>query len=99
MRIHAVLMFLAAGLSFSFSLSAQSPAAQTDTPALGEGAVTPANPANEPVNVAKPDFVEDKHAFGVLPNYRTTEYDQPYSPISTKRKFKIATDDTIDGPS
>jgi hypothetical protein len=99
MRTHAVTLLLATGLSFSSFLSAQSPAVQPEATAAPDGAVTPVDPANQPANVAKPDFVEDKRAFGVLPNYRTTEYDQPYSPISTKRKFKIATDDTIDGPS
>jgi hypothetical protein len=47
----------------------------------------------------QPGVVQDKHAFGVLPNYRTAEGDQPYSPITTKQKFKIAWSDTIDGPS
>ena len=42
---------------------------------------------------------EDKRAFGVLPNYRTAESDQPFVPISTKQKFKIAAKDTFDWPS
>jgi hypothetical protein len=48
---------------------------------------------------SQPGVIQDKHAFGVLPNYRTAEGDVPYAPISTKLKFKIASDDTIDGPS
>jgi hypothetical protein len=47
----------------------------------------------------QPGVVEDKHAFGVLPNYRTAESNVAYSPISARLKFRIATDDTIDGPS
>ena len=41
----------------------------------------------------------DKHAFGVLPNYRTVEGGQPYVPLTTKQKYIIATRDTLDGPS
>jgi len=92
-------MLLSAALPLTSSLFAQSPTVQPDTTGVPESAAAPANSAVEPVNVANPDFVQDKHAFGVLPNYRTAEGDQPYSPISAKRKFKIATDDTIDGPS
>jgi hypothetical protein len=47
----------------------------------------------------QPGVIQDKHAFGVLPNYRTAEGSQPYSPITVKQKFKIANDDTLDGPS
>lgn len=42
---------------------------------------------------------EDKHMFGVLPNYRTVEGSVPFRPLTTKQKFTIATKDTIDGPS
>lgn len=41
----------------------------------------------------------DKHAFGVLPNYRTVESGGAYSPITAKQKFTIAFKDTVDGPS
>jgi hypothetical protein len=41
----------------------------------------------------------DKRAFGVLPNYRTADGSLPFSPITTKQKFTIATKDTVDGPS
>lgn len=41
----------------------------------------------------------DKHAFGVLPNYRTVEGSIPFKPIPATRKLYIATKDTIDGPS
>lgn len=41
----------------------------------------------------------DKHAFGVLPNYRTVEGGIPYVPLTTKQKYIIATRDTLDGPS
>lgn len=93
-------MLFAATLPLTSSLLfAQSPTVQPDTSAVADAAAAPANAAGQPVNVAKPDFVQDKHAFGVLPNYRTAEGDRPYAPITNKQKFKIATDDTIDGPS
>lgn len=41
----------------------------------------------------------DARAFGVLPNYRTAELADPYSPISVGRKFTIARKDTLDWPS
>lgn len=41
---------------------------------------------------------EDKRMFGVLPNYRTTELNAPFVPITTKRKFYIAEKDTFDYP-
>ena len=46
-----------------------------------------------------PPSGEDKRIFGVLPNYRTVEGSQPFSPITAKQKLTIATKDTFDGPS
>jgi hypothetical protein len=48
---------------------------------------------------AEPVLTQDKRAFGVLPNYRTVEGSIPFSPLTTRQKFTIATKDTIDGPS
>jgi hypothetical protein len=65
-------------------------------------AVNPAQPELQKGQMevpGQPGVLEDKHAFGVLPNYRTAESSVPYSPITAKQKFKIATADTIDGPS
>jgi len=42
--------------------------------------------------------LEDKRAFGVLPNYRTAEGSVPYQPITTRQKFMIATKDSFDYP-
>jgi hypothetical protein len=50
--------------------------------------------------VTQPEAVQsDKHAFGVLPNYRTVEGSQPFAPITASQKFSIAFKDTVDGPS
>src|ERR1700730_2863509 len=42
--------------------------------------------------------VEDKRAYGVMPNYRTAEGSAPFHPITTRQKFTIATKDSFDGP-
>jgi hypothetical protein len=40
----------------------------------------------------------DRRAYGVLPNYRTANFDDPFIPLSTKRKFTIAQRDSFDYP-
>jgi hypothetical protein len=37
-----------------------------------------------------------KHIFGVFPNYGTSPSLSPYVPISSKEKFKIASEDALD---
>lgn len=41
--------------------------------------------------------VEDKRAYGVLPNYRTAELDSPFKPLTAKQKLTIAAKDSFDG--
>lgn len=41
--------------------------------------------------------VEDKRAYGVLPNYRTAELSVPFKPLSAKQKLTIAAKDSFDG--
>jgi hypothetical protein len=41
----------------------------------------------------------DKHIFGVLPNYRTTENSFPYQPLTAKQKLTIAAKDSFDWPA
>jgi len=38
----------------------------------------------------------DKRAFGVVPNYKTTDASLPYQPISSKEKMTIAAKDSFD---
>ena len=38
----------------------------------------------------------DKHAFGFLPNYRTTDASQQYQPVSPKEKMAFAAKDSFD---
>jgi hypothetical protein len=40
----------------------------------------------------------DKRIFGVLPNYRTADGSVPFTPITAKRKFYIASKDSFDYP-
>lgn len=48
-------------------------------------------------NVAQPVHQsEAKRLFGIIPNYRTSETLRPYTPISTKQKFRIAAEDSFD---
>ena len=58
----------------------------------------PTDPSATPDTSAAP-VTEDKRIFGVLPNYRTVEASAPFVPLTAKQKFRIATKDTIDGPS
>lgn len=46
----------------------------------------------------EPAPVQDKRAFGLLPNYRTAELSEPFSPISVTEKFRIASKDSLDWP-
>jgi hypothetical protein len=82
---------VAAGLAGVFLASKvvlfQPLAAQTATPQQDSSAAASTVPE------------QDKHIFGVLPNYRTTEGSIPFKPITTKQKFTIATKDTLDFPS
>src|SRR5580704_9571004 len=76
---------------------------------LAQGQSTSENPAPSPNVVAPPNHegktqpgsdqpVQDKRAFGVMPNYRTADGTVPFQPITTKQKFTIATKDSFDGP-
>jgi hypothetical protein len=85
-------------LLIAHGLWAQQPATPvTAAPAAAQGA--PVIGKGQEEVPGQPGVVQDKHAFGVLPNYRTAEGDVAYAPITTKQKFTIANDDTLDGPS
>jgi hypothetical protein len=40
--------------------------------------------------------VESKRIFWIIPNFRTSKMPNPYTPLATKRKFAIATQDAFD---
>jgi hypothetical protein len=48
-------------------------------------------------NTAPSAPVEDKRAYGVLPNYRTAELSTPFQPLTAKQKMTIAAKDSFDG--
>jgi hypothetical protein len=60
---------------------------------LAMGQSTDTNPAP-----SSDQPIQDKRAFGVMPNYRTAEGTAPFHPITTRQKFTIATKDSFDGP-
>jgi len=39
---------------------------------------------------------ESKRILGIVPNFRTAPLPSPYEPVTTKEKFKIATEDSFD---
>ena len=49
--------------------------------------------ANPPPSAPDPPT---KHIFGIFPNYGTSPSLSPYEPISSKEKFKIASEDALD---
>lgn len=53
------------------------------------------NSAGENADPAAP--VEDKRAYGVLPNYRTAEASAPFKALTAKQKLTIASKDSFDG--
>jgi hypothetical protein len=80
-------------------LIAQGLTAQESVPASPLSPTAPVLGKGQEEVPGQPGVVQDKHAFGVLPNYRTADGNVAYSPITTKQKFTIANDDTMDGPS
>jgi hypothetical protein len=77
--------------SFAFSLFASSCfgqlAASTDAT---ENLVSPTNATS---NIQTP---EAKRLFGIVPNYRTSPSLGTYEPVTTREKFKIASEDAFD---
>lgn len=98
MRTQAFSIVLPLSLLIAQGLMAQEPPAAAPLAPAG-GPVVPVVGRGQEEVPGQPGVVQDKHAFGVLPNYRTAEGYVAYSPITTKQKFTIANNDTIDGPS
>ncbi|HLH30858.1 MAG TPA: hypothetical protein VKY31_06615 [Terriglobia bacterium] len=66
-------------------------------PLPAQSADDPGGSAGDPAKIeSKP---EPKRLFGVVPNYRTTEASNPFSPLSPKQKLSIATHDSFDWPT
>jgi hypothetical protein len=69
---------------FSITVHAQ----QSPDPPSGTASAPPDTPAKI-----------DKRLFGVLPNYRTTDANQPFKPLSSREKLNIARHDSFDWPT
>jgi hypothetical protein len=88
---------------FGTLICAQTPSAPVE-PAAAATASTPvdsgihADPAPQTPAAQPTGTPQDKHIFGVLPNYRTAESSGVYTPITVKQKFIIAKSDALDGP-
>ena len=76
-----------------FTMGAPAFAQEAAAPKPQPGTVTPP-PGKTQDGPGQP--IEDKRAFGVLPNYRTAESTSKFIPLTTKQKFRIATDDSFD---
>ena len=87
MRLSFLVLF---GVSV-FALHAQNSSVESTPPAIA----APANSA--PSSAAPVNPVEDKRAYGVLPNYRTAELSTPFQPLTAKQKLTIAAKDSFDG--
>lgn len=92
-----ILISLITGLAAPFLLAAQG----ADAPVPPDPPIAPAAaaPQAEATLPGQPGSQIDKRIFGVLPNYRTANGTRPFTPITTKQKFTIATKDTFDYPS
>jgi len=56
-----------------------------------------ASPVLATTNSAQPEK-QDKHVFGIFPNYRTTDGNVPFQPITGKQKAAIGFKDSFDWP-
>lgn len=98
--LHLRFIAVSAGLAL---LSHAACAQESAVPVVPVASVAAAAAGPDSTPAASPQpaqpAAEDKRAYGVLPNYRTAEASQPFTPITAKQKMIIATKDTIDGPS
>jgi hypothetical protein len=87
-----ILLALSASVLWAQPPSGEVPAtvvpAETAPPAIAPDATGPVVPLVP---------VEDKRAYGVLPNYRTAELSSPFMPLTSKQKLTIAAKDSFDG--
>jgi hypothetical protein len=88
---------LAISMVSSMQLWAQSAA---PSPAQSSEGSTPIVPAPNPAPGEKSTAPEtqDKRVFGVFPNYRTTDGNAPFQPISSRQKLIIGLKDSFDWP-
>lgn len=80
------------------SAATSSSAQQTASPqpSLPQPGAVALPPGKQEVAPGQP--IEDKRAFGVIPNYKTAEESAAFEPLTAKQKFTIAAKDTFDYP-
>jgi len=52
--------------------------------------------AQTPSDTSTPPSGEPKRIFGIVPNFRTSPFPEPYHPLTAAEKFKIASEDSFD---
>ena len=86
------------------AIPAAAPVATSDdsqsaqTPPATDPAAPQAKPPGNPDQQTPAEPPGGKRVFGVLPNYRTANSSDVYTPISVKQKFIIGTKDSFDYP-
>jgi hypothetical protein len=90
--LFALILIIALSLSLSAQSQDESGSGSTD-PAPGPVASASPTPS---IEAPKPP---DKRLFGVVPNYRTTNAEVPFSPITARQKLGIASRDSFDWPT
>jgi hypothetical protein len=78
------------------AMCAQSPDPEPAKPA--DRAVQPVSPATKDSAQDQQPEKQDKRVFGVFPNYRTTDGNVPFAPITPKQKVLIGLKDSFDWP-
>jgi hypothetical protein len=84
----ALYRILLAGLGFVLLVS-ESPGQQTS-------ASDPSQPGIVQSTANNPPQAESKRILGIIPNYRTSPSLQNYEPLTSREKFKIASEDAFD---
>jgi hypothetical protein len=72
--------------------------ASTKPPDPSVQPVTPVSPDNKDSTQGAQPEKQDKRVFGVFPNYRTTDGNVPFQPITAKQKVLIGLKDSFDWP-
>lgn len=86
---------------FSLLLLALLPAAlcaQSADPPAAKPPDSAAQPGAKDLPQTEQGEKQDKRVFGVFPNYRTTDNNVPFSPLTARQKFTIGLKDSFDWP-
>src|SRR6202167_4494386 len=78
-------------------VQAQSADGSSSKKPAGSDGAQPVLPAQNPPDAAStaPPEKQDKRVFGVFPNYRTTDGNVPFQPITSRQKLLIGFEDSV----